>query len=71
MKEGEMELVKVYTKENQVDILMKTFSWDSFHICAVLMDRLDFAAALMHQDKNCRLKYGAPKSLVAKRKVKV
>lgn len=51
-----MELVKVH---NPVDALMKTLPWDSFHKCVMLMDLMNtsnFAVALKHQGKDCRLK---------------
>ena len=69
VEEGEVEQVKVHTKENQVDALMKTLSRDSFHRCVLLMgliDRSDFAEAMGHQGGDCGLKCGAFKPLVAK-----
>lgn len=74
VKEGKVQLVKVYTKQNPVDALMKTLSRDSFYKCVVMMDsmdRLDFAATLGYQDEDCRLRCCAPKSLMAKWKAKI
>ena len=65
MEEGEVELMKVHTKENQSDALMKVLSKDSFQMCVVRMDLLrrdKFVRTWKHQDGECELKNGAPKS---------
>ena len=41
MEEGEVELVKVYTKKNLADALTKVLPWDSFHKCVALMQLID------------------------------
>ena len=38
MEEGEVELVKVHTKENPMDTLTKVLSRDNFQKCVVLME---------------------------------
>ena len=40
MEEGEVELMKVHTKENQSDALTKVLPKDSFHRCVARMGLL-------------------------------
>ena len=56
MEEGEVELVKVHTKENPTNILMKVLPRDSFQKCVTLMylmDRMELVEALGHQGEDC------------------
>ena len=65
MEDGEMELVKVYTKDNVADALTKILSGDSFFGCGALMelmDREELTGALACQGGDCKLMCGAPKS---------
>ena len=51
MEEGEVELVKVHTKENPADALMKVLLRDSFRKCVTLiylMDWTELVEALGH-----------------------
>ena len=41
VEDGEVELVKVYTKENPADALTKVLPRDSFHKCVGLMQMID------------------------------
>ena len=63
---SELELVKVYTKENAVDALTKVLSKDSFFRCRALMglvDREELTGALVCQGGDCGLMCGTPKAL--------
>ena len=74
LEDGEVELVKVYTKENPADALTKVLPRDSFRKCVGLMGligRLELAEALGHQDGDWWTWYGAPKAQVTKAKAKV
>ena len=74
MEEGEVELVKVYTKENQSEALTKTLPWDMFFTCVTLMDLLepvDSISILEHQDRECRDLCGTLKHQVGKIKQNV
>ena len=51
MEEGEVELVKVYTKENQLDALTRILLRDKFLTCVMLMglmELVDSTSALEH-----------------------
>ena len=64
VKEGEVELVKVHTKKNQLDTLMKVLSQDSFQMCLAWMglkDKAEFIRTWEHQDGDCELRCGTPK----------
>ena len=53
MEYGEVELVKVHTKENPTDVLIKILPWDNIHRCVALMhlmDRKELLQTLGHQD---------------------
>ena len=57
MKEG-MELVKVHTKENSANALMKILLRLSFRKCLALMrlmGRKKFVETLRHQGGDCRI----------------
>ena len=65
VENGEMELVKVYTKDNTANALTKVLSRDSFFRCGVLMGLIDWkelTRALACQGGDCRLMCGAPKA---------
>ena len=65
VEEGEVELMKVHTKENQSDALMKVLSRDSFQRCVAQMDLLrrdEFTRTWKHQGGECELRSGTPKS---------
>ena len=65
MEDGEMELVKVYTKDNAIDALTKIISRDSFFRCGALMgliDQEELTRALAHQGRDCKLMCGTPKA---------
>lgn len=56
---GELELVKVHTKENQADALTKAPPRKGLWICMMLIgtaDQKDFNKALGHQRRDCKLK---------------
>ena len=56
VEEGEVELEKVYTKENPADALTKVLPRDSFHKCMGLMrliDKMELTEALKHQGGDC------------------
>lgn len=56
VEDGEVELMKVYTKENPVDALTKVLPWYSFCKCVALMrlmDRTKLAETLGHQGGDC------------------
>ena len=60
-----MELVKVHTKENPADALMKVLPWDSFQRCVALMqltDKMELAEALKHQGGDYWVSCGASKA---------
>ena len=64
IRDGEMKLVKVHTKENPADILTKVLPWDNFHYCVTLMglvDRTKFIKTWKHQDGDCKLRCDASK----------
>ena len=74
VEEDKVELVKVHTKENPADAMMKVFLWDSFRRCVTLMclmDRTELAEALGHQGGDCWTSCGALKAQEIKAKVKV
>ena len=74
VEEGEVELVKVHTKENSVDALTKVLPRDSFQKCMILMylmDMIELAEALGYQSGDCWNSCGAPKAQGTKTKVKV
>ena len=65
MEDGEVELVKVYTKKNPADALTKVLLQDSFRRCVVLMqltDKMELAEALKHQGGDCWVSCGASKA---------
>ena len=65
VEEGEVELVKIHTKENPADALTKVLPRDSFRRCMTLMylmDRMELAEALGHQGGDCWTLYGANKA---------
>ena len=56
VEEGEVELEKVYTKENLADALTKVLPRVSFHKCMGLMqliDKMELTEALKHQGGDC------------------
>lgn len=64
VEEGEIELVKIHTKENQANALTKTLLRDNFLKCVVLvglMDWIEFAKPLENQGRDCKLRCSAPK----------
>ena len=64
MEDDERELVKVHTKENPADVLMKVLPRDSFCYCMTLMrlvDRIEFTKTWKHQGEDCKLRCGASK----------
>nr|XP_010907997.1 uncharacterized protein LOC105034503 [Elaeis guineensis] len=74
VEKDEVELVKVHIKDNSVDALTKTLSRDNFHKCIVLiglMDRSNFTIALEYQNEDCRLKCGALKPQMVKKKTMI
>ena len=51
MEEGKVELVKIHTKENPMDVLTKVLSWDSIRKYVTLMcltDRMELIDTLGH-----------------------
>ena len=65
VEEGEVELMKVQTKENQSDVLMKVLLRDSFQRCVArmgLLRRDEFTRTWKHQGEECELKSGTFKS---------
>ena len=65
VEDGEMELVKVYTKDNVADGLTKVLPRDSFFRCVALMglvDRKELTGALARQGGDCWLMCGTPKA---------
>ena len=66
--------MKVYTRENLANALMKVLPQHNFYKCMALMrliDRMEFAEALEHQGEDCRTWCGAPKAQRIKKKAKV
>lgn len=64
MEDGELELVKVFTKDNAADVLTKVLPRDSFFRCGALMglmDQVELIVTLMHQGGDCKLRCGTPK----------
>ena len=65
VEEGEVELMKVHTKENQSDALTKVLPRDSFQRCVArmgLLRRDEFTRTWKHQGGECELRSGTPKS---------
>ena len=63
VEEDEVEQMKVYTKENQSDALMKVLFRDSFQIYVARMDLLkrdEFTRTWKHQVENVSLKVVLP-----------
>lgn len=74
VEDGEVELVKVHTKENPADALTKVLPRDSFQRCVELirlMDRVELVEALGHQGGDCCDPGGVPKAQGTKAKAKV
>ena len=69
-----MELVKVHTKKNLADALMKVLPRDNFRkyvMLMYLMNRMELVEALGHQGGYYWALYGAPKAQGIKTKAKV
>ena len=65
MEDDEVEQVKVHTKENPIDVLIKVLPWDSFQRYMALMqlvDKTELAKTLKHQGRDCWVSCGASKA---------
>ena len=74
VEEDEVELVKVHTKENLANALIKVLLRDSFRKYVTLMyliDRMELVEALGHQGGDCWTLCGAFKAQKTKAKAKI